>query len=184
MAGVIPPIRPNLLGHDPDRSPYDVGLSEIVESFATSQERAEILAGFLDYREALHNAGIAQGFQWLDGSFVENIEDTDGRPPNDIDIVTFFELPQGHSQQSFLTSHGDLFNPTLTKQSFKVDAYPFVLNQQMTERMVRQTAYWYSMWSHRRDGVWKGFAQVSLNSAGDGACRILLGQKVANGFAP
>ncbi|MDJ0820289.1 MAG: hypothetical protein QNJ09_00595 [Paracoccaceae bacterium] len=182
MAGVIPPIRPSVRGHDPDRSPYAVSFLETIQRFAFSDERARILSGLLDYRTALYRSGIVAGFQWLDGSFLENIEDLESRPPNDIDVVTFFELPPGHTQVSLLTAHGALFDPTETKRNFSVDAYPFVLNQPMTERMVRQTSYWYSMWSHRRNGVWKGFVQVDLNPSTDASSRTMLDQMITDGF--
>jgi hypothetical protein len=32
---------------------------------------------------------LNQGFQWLDGSFAEQIELLEGRPPKDIDVVSF-----------------------------------------------------------------------------------------------
>ena len=184
MAGVVPPVRPNVEGHDPDRSPYQVGLDEVVEMFAITQERADILSGLFDYREALHNAGLVTGFQWLDGSFLENIEDLEGRPPNDIDVVTFFELPVGQTQTSLLPLTADLFDPDQTKQNFSVDAYPFEIGSSLNETAVRRTAYWYSMWSHRRDGVWKGFAQIDLSPANDLLGRNRLAQKVAAGFGP
>lgn len=182
MAGVVPPIRPNADGADPDRSPYSASLLEVVENFVLSNERAEIIRGFLEYRSVLHGRDITSGFQWLDGSFLENIEDVDGRPPNDIDVVTFFELPAGQTQTTILPTIYHLFDPDLSKRDFRVDGYPFVLNQAMTESMVRQTAYWYSMWSHRRDGLWKGFVQVDLNPGDDEQSRALLAQIVAGGF--
>lgn len=184
MAGVIPPIRPNLAGHDPDRSPYSSSLVELVDKFVLTHDRADIVSGFLDYRAALHASGIISGFQWLDGSFLENIEEIEGRSPSDIDVVTFFELPIGQSQTTMLPMLGALFDPQRTKQNFRVDGYPFILNQPMTEGLVRQTAYWYSMWSHRRNGLWKGFIQVDLDPALDAPSRTLLAQKVAVGFGP
>ncbi|WP_414651656.1 DUF6932 family protein [Hafnia paralvei] len=33
--------------------------------------------------------GLAEGFQWVDGSFTENIELIERRTPNDVDVVTF-----------------------------------------------------------------------------------------------
>jgi hypothetical protein len=184
MAGIVPPIRPDVAGHHPDRSPYQVGLDEFVDMFAISQERADILHGLFDYREALHQAGLVTGFQWLDGSFLENIEDVEGRPPNDIDVVTFFTPPAGQTQATLLPVIGHLFDPIQTKPTFRVDAYPFDISAVMTEKTIRMTAYWYSMWSHRRDGLWKGFAQVDLSPANDPQGRNRLAQKVAAGFGP
>ena len=71
---VIPAIRPNAEGHSTDRSPYEVSVIDLVERFATSPERIEILEGYLNYRKALHDLGLLEGFQWLDGSFCENVE--------------------------------------------------------------------------------------------------------------
>lgn len=41
----------------------------------------------------------------------------------------------------------------------------------MTERDVKVIAYWYSLWSHRRDDSWKGFVQVDLDPEQDAAVR-------------
>tara|TARA_R110002012_G_scaffold213388_1_gene384519 strand:+ start:595 stop:1149 length:555 start_codon:yes stop_codon:yes gene_type:complete len=182
MTGIVPPIRPNVEGHDPDRSPYIINLNELIEALVFSQERADIVFGLLEYRKALHESGISTGFQWLDGSFLENVEDIESRPPNDIDVVTFFELPVGQDQNTYWGNHGALFDPVHTKKNYSVDAYPFVLRQVVTEQVIRMTSYWYSMWSHRRDGIWKGFVQVVLDPDADITTHALLSQKAANGF--
>ena len=81
MAGILPPVRPGHAGHSPDRSPYAVPLWEVVEQFAATPSRTAILHGLLDYRAALHRSGLVSGFQWLDGSFMENVEARESRPP-------------------------------------------------------------------------------------------------------
>jgi hypothetical protein len=50
----------------------------------------------------------------------------------------------------------------------------------MEASSVRWISYWYSMWSHRRDGLWKGFVQVDLDSAQDPAAFQLLTQAQAD----
>jgi hypothetical protein len=35
------------------------------------------------------------------------------------------------------------------------------------ERLVAQSSYWYSMWSHRRNQAWKGFLQIDLAPSQD-----------------
>ena len=50
----------------------------------------------------------------------------------------------------------------------------------METSSVRWISYWYSMWSHRRDGLWKGFVQVDLDSAQDPAALQLLTQAQAD----
>jgi hypothetical protein len=68
-------------------------MTALVQRFAASRERLDILRGLLEYRAALGAIGIVQGFQWLDGSFVEDVEVTKGRPPSDIDVVTLAYRP-------------------------------------------------------------------------------------------
>ena len=99
-AGVLPPVRPNHLGYSPDRSPYAVSLLTLVERFSTTPERIKILQGFLQFRACLHELGVTSGFQWLDGSFMEQVELLESRSPNDIDVVTFFELSEGQTQRT------------------------------------------------------------------------------------
>ncbi|MCL2004836.1 MAG: hypothetical protein FWG73_01615 [Planctomycetaceae bacterium] len=86
----MPPIAMGEAGNSLNRSPYRIGLSEFVDYFSYSKQRIEILDGFLRFREGLHKSGLSSGFQWLNGSFLENIEDLESRHPNDIDVVTFY----------------------------------------------------------------------------------------------
>jgi hypothetical protein len=162
-AGVIPPIMPGAPGHSPERSPYIVDISEVRAQFATTTERIKIIKGLLNYRKALYNVGIVSGFQWLDGSFMEDIETIELRPPKDLDVVTFFNLPSGHTQKSLSSIAGELFDNQYTKATFSIDSYFKVLGEKIEPRHVREISYWYSMWSHRRDRIWKGFVQVGLN---------------------
>ncbi|MDD3108174.1 MAG: hypothetical protein PHV49_03055 [Alistipes sp.] len=72
-----------------DVSPYECGIVEFCKHFATSSERIEILKGFVSFRMQMIENGIIHGYQWIDGSFSENIEESECRNPNDIDVVTF-----------------------------------------------------------------------------------------------
>jgi hypothetical protein len=101
IAAVLPPIRPGAAGQSPDRSPDKASFSEVVERFAKSPARLEILRGLLKYRTELRSRGIASGFQWLDGSFMENKEVLLAEAPNDIDVVTFFIFQPGWMNQLF-----------------------------------------------------------------------------------
>jgi hypothetical protein len=74
-------------------SPYVTTCTEIVRRFGISRERLVILRGLLDYRAALSSIGIVHGFQWIDGSFVEDCETIRQRPPGDVDVVTFAYRP-------------------------------------------------------------------------------------------
>lgn len=184
MAGVLPPIRPGALGHDADRSPYIVTLSAIVDQFALTDARVKILMGLLQYRDALHQIGVVSGFQWLDGSFMEDIETLESRPPKDIDVVTYLELPLGHTQASLWAVAGDLFKNSYVKKEYSVDAYPQVLGGSLSAQAIKRVSYWYSMWSHRRNGTWKGFVQVDLNPAEDTAAASALAMAITGGSTP
>ena len=87
--GLLPPIDPTT-PTAVERSPYPVSLKDLVLRFGTSPERKAILTGFLEYRAILHQFGVQHGFQWLDGSFMEEIEILEGRPPMDLDVVPLF----------------------------------------------------------------------------------------------
>ena len=130
-----------------------------------------MLNGFFKYRAALHEVGLVSGFQWLDGSFLENVEVLEVRAPNDIDVVTFFDLPEGKSQGDIFQQFPELFPTTRTahlklKEMYCVDAYLEHLGK-APSRLVRQSSYWYSMWSHRRNQAWKGFVQIDLAPSAD-----------------
>jgi len=137
--------------------------------------RLAILMGLLAYRKALHELGLVRGFQWLDGSFLENIEALETRAPRDIDVVTFYFMPEGQTQRSLVASSGSLLEPATAKAQFHVDAYFVQLDTNQPDSLVEMSTYWYSMWSHRRNGQWKGFLQVDLAPVEDtAACGYLV----------
>lgn len=185
--GVIPPVS-STAPTSAERSPYAVSLSEFVLRFATSAKRQQILSGFLRHRNRLHTAGLKLGFQWIDGSFLENIEINESRDPNDLDVVTFFSLPVGSTQQQVVARAPDAFPMTLAeratfKTAFLVDPY-FVSLGSRAPLLVSQSAYWYSMWSHRRDATWKGYLQVDLDPQEDALAAIQLKAPAVPGGSP
>ena len=86
---VIPPHLGNPTKID-EVSPYICDIMEFCRHFSTSRERISIMIGFVNFRLKMINHGIIHGFQWIDGSFTENVEIREGRAPHDIDVVTFF----------------------------------------------------------------------------------------------
>lgn len=165
LSGVLPPF----IGDSPttpaNQAPYKVKLAEFVKHFATSDERIEILKGLLKYRIALKSKDIISGFQWIDGSFVENVEMIRGRAPNDVDLVTFAERPIGMNDsdwRGFSISNRDLFSTANLKTKYKCDAY-YVDLAMSPKLLVSQTAYWFGLFSHQREtSLWKGMLQVDL----------------------
>ncbi len=59
--------------------PYETRLVRTASSLAKSKERKEILRGLINYRQRLAAIGFTIGFQWLSGSFMEDIEVLEGR---------------------------------------------------------------------------------------------------------
>ncbi|MEY2341912.1 hypothetical protein AB4090_07350 [Acidithiobacillus sp. IBUN Pt1247-S3] len=172
-AGVLPPVRPSSPGNSEDRSPYFVELTTLVDRFAMSPERIVIFDGLLRFRADIHRAGIVSGFQWLDGSFLEQVELLEGRPPRDMDVVSFVDL-SGVDQRALVREHSTLFDHQQAKDCYSVDAYFFQVGGRLDADSIKRVAYWYSMWSHRRDGLWKGFVQIELDPAQDADARAVL----------
>lgn len=179
MANPIPQFDHNLvlpphIGEpvDPGQlSPYPCSTLDLCRRFGTSPERKAILSGYLDFRERLRAEGLKNGFQWLDGSFLEDIETKEKRPPKDIDVVTVFwgyDLP---FQQRLVASFPEVASPALSKARFAVDHYPFDagFNPAVT---LESTRYWILLFSHSRMGVWKGMLKIELDTpAEDAAAR-------------
>jgi hypothetical protein len=172
---VLPPFVGELLTQA-QSSPYHVSVLELVQRFATSPERAVILRGLLDYRAKLRDLGFVEGFQWLDGSFVENVEAHQSRPPNDVDVVTFAHAPSAMSHDEInkmLTEHPSVFVREQCLELFKCDTFLIRLSKQ-PEKLVQDVRYWYGLFSHRRgDQVWKGVLQLPLQSDDEMARGIL-----------
>ena len=177
--GFIPPMN-TLDPMSAGRSPYKVSLLNVIQEFGTTPERRCILEGFMRYRAALHAVGMTSGFQWLDGSFFENIELIEARPPSDIDVVSFFMLAAGQTQLDMLNMNPALFQHDAVKAAYKVDAYTTGLNA-TPKRLVSSATYWYSVWSHRRDLSWKGYVEVDMSPDHDGhAIAVLSSLSVVN----
>ena len=156
--GVIPPVGYNS-ETERDRSPYTVSMKRFVKDFATSAARIDILEGLITYRSKLCGLGLNGGFQWVDGSFTEDIETLQNRPPNDVDVVTFADFSKIREDTSDV---GVITDAATVKNTYKVDAFIVDLSK-APERIVQDCTYWYSMWSHQRDTrQWKGFFEIPL----------------------
>lgn len=173
--GVLPP---HVGDHSVDRSqmsPYRTNSMELCVKLGTTDERRQILLGLFQLRDALRQLGVTSGFQWLDGSFVEDAERTPGRAPGDIDVVTFFQpvpiIPPPSSPLSALVPI--LTDRDATKNHFRVDHILVPLTSTPdriadAKRLVDDVRYWFGLFSHRRnDDVWKGMLQLALDTATD-----------------
>lgn len=164
-------VLPPMLGQQPatpgQMSPYGCSCVELVQRMGSSKERLNLLDGLLRYRAALRDLGFVRGFQWLDGSFVEDVESHQSRAPRDVDVVTFAHSPAGVGAtelQGLLQANPKVFDAPMTKLEFGCDAYTVPLDKS-PERLVARTAYYLQLFSHRRgDQVWKGLLQIPLES--------------------
>jgi hypothetical protein len=134
----------------------------------------------LRLRTALRSNGIVQGFQWLDGSFVEHCETTRGVPPGDIDVITFF-VPISSALPGGAATLPIIQNRAATRKHFLVDHIMVPLTQNPV-RLVDEVRYWTSLFSHRtKDDLWKGMLRIELaDVAGDTASSALLAATGAN----
>ena len=183
--GVLPPyVGPGGPGGAlQDMTPYVVTAVEVVSTLGTTVKRKTILSRWLDHRTALRGLGFQRGFQWLDGSFVED------KDPNDLDVVTFLFRPASVAQAADLAAlmgaNAQLFDRARVKAHYMLDAFFVDLNAS-PEGIVNVSRYFLGLFSHRRvDDVWKGMLQVRLeNVADDIAAASLLGPAPAGGGVP
>ena len=167
--GALPPF---ISGHATDpsaRSPYQATMFEVVDRFCSSPGRAQLLKGLNAYRKHLHAGGFTLGTQWIDGSFVENVEVLRGRAPNDIDVVTLFNRPFKYQVDAGawvndFESHifRTYFDTKLMKPKFSCDTYPIDLDAG-SRALVRNTTYWHGLFSDMREAnTKKGIIEIPL----------------------
>jgi hypothetical protein len=137
--------------------------------FGTTDVRRRILNGWLDHRAALRGIGITEGFQWLDGSFLEEKE------PKDLDIVCFIRLPQDASteeeQFALWSENLGLFDRSPVKAGYFLDAF-FIDLEGSPLTLVSLSRYYLQLFSHQRETfLWKGIIQVPLEDANDAQAR-------------
>lgn len=177
LSGVLPPYHPDLdatANSVHGRSPYLITPEQLVAAFATTEERKSLLRNLFQYRQSLRDLGF-HGYQWIDGSFVEDVETQRGRPPGDIDVVTLFMRPAELQEEApwgaFLAEHGD----ALTPDELDLDCY-FVDLSLPPPVVVRQSVYWFGLFSHQRaTSLWKGIVQIELDVDDAAAVAMLEG---------
>lgn len=165
--GVLPPfVGPDGPGGGAeDLSPYVVTALEMVRTLGKTPERRTILDGWLRHRAAMRAIGFDRGFQWLDGSFVED------KQPQDLDVVSFLYRPPGVRDRDALAAmmHAnlDLFLRPRVREVYSLDSFSIDLDGS-PEGLVGTSRYFLSLFSHRRgDNLWKGMLQVRLEDAAD-----------------
>jgi hypothetical protein len=172
-SGVLPPFLGSTPAIPAMMSPYLTTLKRVAEKLCGTNERKEIFRGLLKFRDHLQSIGLVDGFQWLSGSFLDNIEALESRAPKDVDVVTFFYRPTVAKADKdfgvFANTNRNTFTPQIMKMQYKCDAYFVDLDVIPTTTIVDQTRYWFGLFSHRRAGEWKGILQVPLMISQDDA---------------
>jgi hypothetical protein len=148
-----------------DLSPYIVTATEVVTTLAQGNERKAILRGWLRHRTALRALGFDRGFQWLDGSFVED------KDPQDLDVVTFIYRPAqvqtAADLAQLMRANLQVFGRPQVKANYSLDFFAIDLDGS-AEALVAVTRYFLGLFSHRRiDDLWKGMLQVRLEDPAD-----------------
>lgn len=184
MRGLLPPF----IGTDAttsDRSPYWVSMPELVAAFGTTPHRRQLLRNLIAYRALLAQGGYVGGIQFIDGSFVENVEVLESRNPGDIDVFSILNAPP-----KYLTDpaewqatglpfwNAEVADRNLNKQRFSLDTYAVLFEERQAQPMnlISDIIYWYGLFSHQRTTfAWKGFAGIALDPAADQAALSALG---------
>lgn len=144
-------------------SPYPVTTVELVERFATSPQRITILNGLLSFRNNLHQIGLINGFQWLDGSFLEDIEAQEKRAPNDLDMITMYWGYDYLFQEEMIRQLPAFVDRDIAKADFLLDHFGFDVGIHPFAT-VEITRYWIQLFTHNRNRVWKGMVRIELNT--------------------
>ncbi|MDN2566535.1 hypothetical protein N1F89_09895 [Aquibium sp. A9E412] len=156
---------------------------ELTQTLAATDERKALLRNLLEYRRVLAGDGYVSGIQFIDGSFVENVEATALRAPRDIDIFSILNRPAKYAgADAALLQAGGVFwhervaNRDQNKATLNLDTYAVLVEELDLGSLLRHVMYWQSLFSHQRDTfAWKGFVAIMLNAADDDAAAALLG---------
>jgi hypothetical protein len=159
---VIPPHLgdPTSLGQ---LSPYPCTTVELCQRFGSTEERRAILGKFLDFRERLNQEGLTNGFQWLDGSFLEDVESRENRAPRDLDVVTVYWGYNLAFQQNLQLRFREFASSVQSKATYSLDHFPLDAGYS-PDATLESTRYWILLFSHNRSGVWKGMLRIELNT--------------------
>ena len=153
------------------RSPYATDMQELVDKFAVSPERIDILYKFGEYRDILRKIGFIEGFQLINGSFVENCDNEKG-PPRDIDIVNLLRRPSEYKNKTdwltFVEKHkSTYFDKEYCKTHYFCDSH-FIDLDYLPIDNARRIFYFFGLFSYqRRTNRPKGLLQIDIQDKND-----------------
>lgn len=167
--GLLPPHNGDARDLD-GGSPYHTTTLELCHTFGTTRTRREILRGFFRLRAALAELELNDGWQWLDGRFLE--KDRGHNEPELIQVVTFY-TPSPLLDDPMFTDHVNRINDfDLSHRLFRVD-HNYVSLELPLPALVHNTRHYAALLSHQSEtGIWKGMLQVNLNTPQDDAAAL------------
>lgn len=176
MRGLLPPFT----GTDAttsDRSPYWTTMADFASAFGTTSHRRHLLRNLISYRTLLAGEGYVGGIQFIDGSFVENVETLAVRDPDDIDVFSILNVPPKYATDpaawqtnGFPFWQVEIVDRDRNKNRFQLDTYAVLFEELQVQPMslIGHVIYWYSLFSHQRDTfAWKGYIGLALDPIGD-----------------
>ena len=149
------------------RSPYFATLDDLLSIFGGTNARLTPFSSFLDYRQRLHQVDVIQGYQWLAGSLVEDIESRQSRASGDLDLVTYYRVPDSTDEASLFNQYADIFPPDAVRRRRSIYAYFVPRNAMEPPLIERYHDYWHDLWSHTGRGEPKGFVYLDLSPSND-----------------
>lgn len=183
--GVLPPYVQDTLRIAQLGSPYITDIQTFIETFTErfpdSYQRRTFLRELLTFRGQLRACGEVHGFQWIAGSFVEQIENSDHnrgpRSPHDIDIINFVS-PQNEITKTKLAE----FMTAKLRRNYDeqplcdVRFLELTLEGDILAHEFRHLMYLCGFYCHqKRSERWKGVVQIPLeNDEADQSARRIL----------
>jgi hypothetical protein len=156
-------------------------MEEFAIAFGYSNMRKSLIRNLIGYRALMRTGGFVSGIQFLNGSFLENVEATQGRDPQDIDVFSLVSLPPAYQTNAQAWSstglpfwRDEVVNQPLNKQRYSLDTYADIYPQPGLSE-IKTIIYWYSLFAHQRVTMeWKGFVAVPLDAASDANALAIL----------
>jgi hypothetical protein len=125
----------------------------------------------LDFRNNIHGLGVRSGYQWLDGSFLEDIERKENRDPQDLDLVTVFAGIDAADLTAIEAACPAFIDRKESKRLYLLDHFPFRADESIV-LTIESTRYWIQLFTHRRDQIWKGMLRIALDTPADDAAAL------------
>lgn len=144
-------------------SPYTCSSLKLCKRFGTTENRINILKKLLLFRKKMHKENIRIGFQWLYGSFVENIEVSQKREPKDLDIITFYRGFSESGIQELKKTFPEYLSPKSSLKKYNLDHSAFIMDisPEFTVELLMNSM---QLCTHTRKGEWKGILRLEINT--------------------